>query len=72
MWSNARGVLYGSGAVAGLLAVVVVAMGWGTFDPATRQIDIAPFSVDALAALIPTVAAPFIAFVAWLKKWTRR
>lgn len=68
MWTQARLIGYLTTA-AGAFGVIVAALGWAAFDPATGMIDFAPFN---LYALVPIIAAPImslIAAIAVLFKW---
>lgn len=71
MFNKTRPAIYLTG-LATAVGLLAAALGWATFDPATRMIDIAPFSIDLLFAWVPMVAAPLLAFLAWLLGWKRR
>ena len=71
MWTKARLTTYITGA-AGVVGLGLAGMGLAEFDYATGMIDLAPFNVYALVALIPTAIAPVMASVAVMLKWGKR
>ena len=73
MFSKLRGTSYGAG-IAGVIGIVIAALGYATFDLASGEMIVPEFRVNlyALAAGLPVVASPFVAFVAWLKGWARK
>jgi hypothetical protein len=68
MWSKARLTTYIGTALVGL-AVLASIMGVATYDPATGMIDLHPFSVYALAAIIAGPLASGLAAVALFLGW---
>ena len=74
--TKARGGLYALGTVGtlGVVATIAAGLGWVEYDPQTRLVTIT-FTVDAAAALAPTVAtfisAPLAAPAVWLG-WGRK
>ena len=68
MWSAARLTTYISTALVGL-AVLASILGVASYDPATGMIDLHPFSVYALAAIIAGPLASALAAVALFFGW---
>jgi branched-subunit amino acid ABC-type transport system permease component len=68
MFSTARLTFYIGAALAGL-AVMVSALGYADYDPATGLIDLHPFNVYSLAAIIAGPVASLLAAVALALGW---
>ncbi len=77
MVSPMRPAVYAAGGISALAPVLVIiasvlgGIGWGTYDAATRTFDPPPIPIDAILVALPSVAAPFLALLAWAKGWTR-
>jgi hypothetical protein len=66
--AKARLGTYATGLV-GLFGLILAGAGLAEFDYETGMIDLAPFNVYALAALVPTGVAAMLAPLALLKGW---
>ena len=71
MWTRARMTTYLTGFFGGT-GLLLAGFGLADFDHATGQIDIAPFNIYALAAAIPAIVAPALAFFAVKLGWGRK
>ena len=68
---KARLATYVTACLAGL-GMILSAMGWASYDAATGTIDLAPFNVYAVSAIVAPVLASGMASVALLFGWGRK
>lgn len=71
MWTRARLTIYITAAL-GLAASLSAALGYGTYDAATRTFDLHPVQIETLAVAIVAVVAPALAAVATWLGWGRK
>jgi len=69
--SKTRGTAYATGIIVGLASLAQV-FGLADFDATTGMLDPRPFSVYVFAGLLTPVVAAGLAFVAWIKGWSRK
>lgn len=73
MWAKLRGTNYLAG-IAGMIGVIVAALGYATFDLASGKMIVPEFEINlyAVAAGLPVLASPVVALVALVKGWGRK